>query len=83
MNIQTLDILNAIHTKPFTNQRNLAKESGNTLGIVNRCIKELMEYGYIDEHMRLAHKAKNCLSGKRSTKRHNIGCRLRHAHGSN
>ena len=51
MNIQTLDILNAIHTKPFTNQRDLAKESGHSLGIVNRCIKELMEGGYIDEHM--------------------------------
>ena len=57
MNIQTLDILNAIHTKPFTNQRDLAKESGHSLGIVNRCIKELMEGGYIDEHMGLTNKA--------------------------
>lgn len=58
MNIQTLDILNTIHTKPFTNQRDLAKESGHSLGIVNRCIKELMEDGYIDEHMGLTNKAK-------------------------
>ncbi len=43
MNIQSLDILNAIHTKPFSKQRNMAKETEHSLGIVNHCIKELME----------------------------------------
>ena len=57
MNIQTLDILNTIHTTPYTNQRDLAKETGHSLGIVNRCIKELMESRYIDEHMHLTAKA--------------------------
>ncbi len=57
MNIQTLDILNIMHSKSYTNQRDLAKESGHSLGIVNRCIRELMDEGYLDNHMRLTVKA--------------------------
>jgi len=65
MNIQSLDILNALHSKPYTNQRDLAQKSGHSLGIVNRCIKELMKDGYIDEHMGLTNKAQNAFQENR------------------
>lgn len=57
MNIQKSDILNALHTVPFINQRILAEVSGHSLGVVNRSIKELMKDGYIDEEIRLTAKA--------------------------
>lgn len=59
MNMQSCDILNALYSKPFTSQRDLAKETGHSLGIVNRCIKELITDKYLDEHMHLTIKAEN------------------------
>lgn len=50
MNIQKYDILNALLKNPYTNQRELAKSSGHSLGIVNRSIKELIENGFLDEN---------------------------------
>lgn len=49
MNKQESDILNALFTEPFINQRILAEASGHSLGVVNRSVKELMKQGYIDE----------------------------------
>lgn len=57
MNNQNFDILNAIYAKPFTNQRDLAKETGHSLGMVNRCIKELTMEEYIDAQINLTAKA--------------------------
>ncbi len=61
MNNQTFDILNALYSTSFTNQRDLAKETGHSLGIVNRCIKELIAEGYIDAHINLTSKAQEVL----------------------
>lgn len=49
MNIQKADVLNKLLTEPFINQRILASETGHSLGIVNRSIKELISEGYLDE----------------------------------
>ncbi len=57
MNKQESDILNALHTENYTNQRALAEFTGHSLGIVNRCIKNLSEAGYIDDKMELTDKA--------------------------
>ena len=51
MNKQKSDILNILLQEPFINQRILAEESGHSLGIVNRSLKELMEENYIDENI--------------------------------
>ncbi len=57
MNKQESDILNAIHTENYINQRALAEFTGHSLGIVNRCIKSLSEAGYINDQMELTDKA--------------------------
>ena len=49
MNIQESDILNMIMLKPYVNQRIIAEESGHSLGIVNRSLKNLLKEGYIDD----------------------------------
>lgn len=49
MNTQESDILNIIMLKPYINQRIIAEESGHSLGIVNRSLKNLLKEGYIDE----------------------------------
>ena len=51
MNKQKSDILNILLQEPFINQRILAEESGHSLGIVNRSLKELMQENYIDENI--------------------------------
>jgi CTP:phosphocholine cytidylyltransferase-like protein/thiamine kinase-like enzyme len=57
MNIQECDILNSLLLEPYINQRILAENSGHSLGIVNRSIKELMKNGYLDGEVRLTAKA--------------------------
>lgn len=49
MNMQESDILNMIMLKPYINQRIISEESGHSLGIVNRSLKNLLKEGYIDE----------------------------------
>lgn len=51
MNIQEYDILNTIRKNPFVNQRILAKESGHSLGIVNRSLKTLIQEGYLNDEL--------------------------------
>ena len=51
MNIQELDILNALLTAPYVSQRQLAETSGHSLGMVNRCLKNLAAEGFITEDM--------------------------------
>lgn len=58
MNKQESDILNTLLSKPFENQRVLAKDSGHSLGIVNRSLKELISQGYLNESIELTTKAK-------------------------
>ena len=58
MNKQECDILKALYSEPYSNQRMLAQISGHSLGVVNRSIRQLLEDGYIDEEMQLTDKAK-------------------------
>ena len=57
MNTQKQDILNNLMKEPFINQRILAAQTGHSLGIVNRSIKELISEGYLDEEIRPTEKA--------------------------
>ena len=52
MNNSKQDILNNLIEEPFINQRILAAQTGHSLGIVNRSIKELISEGYLDEEIR-------------------------------
>lgn len=59
MNRIERDVLNVILCRPFINQRILAEESGYSLGVVNRSIKELIREKYIDNNIRPTVKAVN------------------------
>lgn len=48
MNKQDYDIMNTLLLEPFVNQRVLAESSGYSLGVVNRCLKDLCAAGYFD-----------------------------------
>lgn len=50
MNKQDYDILNILLQKSFINQRTLAKDSGYSLGAVNKTLKVLTEENYIDDN---------------------------------
>ncbi|MDO5127021.1 MAG: NTP transferase domain-containing protein [Eubacteriales bacterium] len=62
MNIYEMNLLNMVAAQPYMNQRSLAKDSGYSLGIVNRSLKTLTDEGYLDEDRRLTGKAKKCLN---------------------
>ena len=57
MNNSKQDILNNLMNEPFINQRILAAQTGHSLGIVNRSIKELISEGYLNEEIRPTEKA--------------------------
>ena len=57
MNIQEKDIVLTLLDHPFTNQRDLASQSGHSLGIVNRSLKNLKEEGYVTESYFLTEKS--------------------------
>ncbi len=57
MNKQESDVMNAIMHNSYINQRVLSKNCGHSLGVVNRSIKNLMNYGYLDEHVQPTKKA--------------------------
>lgn len=59
MNKQESDILNTLLVEPFINQRILAEESGHSLGVVNRSLKELIKMEYLDDAIRPTMKAIN------------------------
>ena len=58
MNIQELDILNAIRKNTKVNQREIANQSGYSLGFVNRVVKELQEEKWLSPTGELSKKAK-------------------------
>ena len=58
MNVQELDILNAIRKNPKVNQREIAHQSGYSLGFVNRVVKELQEEKWLSPTGELSEKAK-------------------------
>ena len=51
MNIQDLDILLTLLKEPFANQRVLVKQTGYSLGTVNKSLKNLVQRGYLTETM--------------------------------
>lgn len=57
MNIQESDILNALMTTPYCNQRALAERSGHSLGIVNRSVNALIRDGYLNQQIQPTEKA--------------------------
>lgn len=57
MNRQAWDILSALRSKPYTTQRDLTLESGYSLGVVNRCLQQLTQGGYLDGCRELTAKA--------------------------
>ena len=57
MNNSKQDILNNLIKEPLINQRILAAQTGHSLGIVNRSLKELISEGYLDEEIRPTEKA--------------------------
>ena len=61
MNKQESDILKLIKKKPCVNQRILSEESGHSLGVVNRSIRNLLNEGYLDENIRLTEKSRNVI----------------------
>lgn len=64
MNKQEADVLNTLLLEPFVNQIVLSEVSGHSLGIVNRSLKNLINDGYIDDHIRPTLKAKKELQMK-------------------
>lgn len=64
MNKQEADILNALFTEPFVNQRILSETCGHSLGVVNKCIKSLRADGYLDAQIRPTEQARAELSAK-------------------
>lgn len=57
MNIQEADIMKNLLQKPFLNQRILAEESGHSLGVVNRSLKNLIDDGYLNTKVCLTKRA--------------------------
>ena len=51
VNIQERDIMKILLAGPFVNQRALSEESGHSLGVVNRSLKNLAKEGYLDDAM--------------------------------
>ncbi len=68
MNKRSNDVLLALASRSFENQRELASFCNCSLGAVNACVKELSANGHIDNRMFLTAKAKHLLS-KTSPKR--------------
>lgn len=53
LTLQEYDILSTLHMEPFINQRILSEHSGHSLGVVNRSLKTLISYGYLDDRVQM------------------------------
>ena len=65
MNKQECDVLSALLKEPYTNQRELAKQCGHSLGTVNKCIKSLLEMNYLNEELQPTEEAIRIFGGKK------------------
>lgn len=65
MNKAECDILNELNHQKYSTQRNLAEQTGYSLGTVNRISKDLQQEGYINCEYLLTQKAKDFLAKKR------------------
>ena len=59
MNKQELDIMLALSEEGYVSQRFLAEQTGYSLGLVNRCIRNLTDKGYLDAEKHFTETAKN------------------------
>lgn len=57
MNKQESDVLLFLYQEPFINQRIVSEQTGHSLGVVNRSIKNLMAEGYLDDSCQLTERA--------------------------
>ena len=57
LSLQDSDILAYLSEEAFVNQRLLSEATGHSLGVVNRSLKNLTEFGYIDDSAKLTSKA--------------------------
>ena len=64
MNKQESDILLGLFKEPFTNQRILSEQTGHSLGVVNRSVKNLIYEGYLNEFCQLTPKANDLINSK-------------------
>ncbi len=65
MNIWESDVLRRLWERPYVNQRILAEACGFSLGMANRCLKNLKEEGYLDEGFRLTKRAEDEILARR------------------
>ena len=65
MNKQEADILNILAERPSMNQRALSEESGRSLGLINKALKQLREDGFLGEKNDLTAKAKTLIRKNR------------------
>ena len=64
MNTQECDILLSLREAPYINQRLLAQASGHSLGVVNRCLRQLRQAGFLDGQFQLTERAHGELTRK-------------------
>lgn len=64
MNRQECDVLCAIKSEPYINQRILSETTGHSLGVVNRSLRNLIKDGYLDDQVRITEKAKREFDAK-------------------
>lgn len=65
MNTQEKDIVNMILEKGYQNQRILSEETGYSLGIINKSLRELVLSGYLNEKMTPTLKLKKMMERKK------------------
>lgn len=65
MNKQERDVLLALYEEPFINQRITSEQTGHSLGIVNRSIKNLIAEGYLNEMCQVTAMAQTLISTAR------------------
>ena len=68
MNVQELDILNAIRKNPMMNQREIAMHSGYSLGFVNRVVKELQENNWLSSNGEFSKEIETLIEANRPKK---------------
>lgn len=62
MNRQEEDILKILYHDPYINQRALSESCAYSLGTVNKCIKNLIDEGYLDAEKSLTEKSRKLFS---------------------
>ena len=65
MNKQERDVLLALYEEPFINHRITSEQTGHSLGIVNRSIKNLIAEGYLNEMCQVTAMAQTLISTAR------------------